>query len=142
MGEGPLGAIAPGQAHLQDIRLALAAAREVGETDAGQGAVARDGVVVAKEDDGGTDVMLQRCAAQLNPAPGERRGVLAKTPKPRQDRRVDLPTIGVATLDRLAAAGLAGVVGEAGALLVVDPDAVRQAADRLGLFVAGLGDAS
>ncbi len=67
--------------------------------------------------------------------------MLAKVPKPGQDRRVDLPTIGVATLEGVAQAGLAGLVGEAGELLVVDPDAVRQAADRLGLFVAGVAAA-
>ncbi len=48
--------------------------------------------------------------------------MLAKVPKPGQDRRVDLPTIGVATLEGVAQAGLAGLVGEAGELLVVDPD--------------------
>ena len=136
--EGPLGQIAPGPEHLDDIRLALGAAREVGVTDAGQGAVARDGVVLAREDYDGTDAMLGRCAAAPDAAQGERHGVLAKTPKPIQDRRVDLPTIGVATLEHLHAAGLAGVVGEAGALLIVDPDAVREAADRLGLFVMGV----
>ena len=137
IGQGPLGRIDAGPDHAGDIHLAMAAAREVGATDVGQGAVARDGAVVAREDDQGTDAMLELCAS-LNAAPDQRRGVLAKIPKPRQDRRVDLPTIGVATLERLAAAGLAGVVGESGALLVVDPEAVREAADRLGLFVVGV----
>ena len=59
------------------------------------------------------------------------RGVLAKAPKPIQDTKVDMPTIGVATLQRAARAGLAGVVGEAGRLLVVDRDAVIAAADRV-----------
>ena len=49
-----------------------------------------------------------------------------------------MPTIGVATIERAAAAGLAGVVGEAGGLAVVDKPAVREAADRLGLFVLGV----
>ena len=138
LGVGPLGRIGAGPDRAGDIRLAMDAAREVGATDLGQGAVARDGLVVAHEDEQGTDAMLELCAARLSADSGERRGVLAKIPKPRQDRRVDLPTIGVATLERLAAAGLAGVVGEAGALLVVNPEAVREAADRLGLFVVGV----
>ena len=138
LGAGALGCIDAGPDHALDIRLGMAAAREIGATDIGQGAVARDGVVVAREDEAGTDAMLDLCAARLNAGADERRGVLAKIPKPRQDRRVDLPTIGVATLERLAVAGLAGVVGEAGALLVVNPDAVREAADRLGLFVVGV----
>ena len=76
--------------------------------------------------------------AAMPPAAGERRGVLAKLPKPNQDRRVDLPTIGVRTIERAAAAGLAGIVGEPAGLLVVDRPAVREAADRLGLFVLGM----
>ena len=134
LGPGRLGEVAPDAAGRADIATAALAAREVGRTDVAQGAVARGGEVVEREGRDGTDAMLSR----LPPAPGMRRGVLAKLPKPSQDRRVDLPTIGLRTIERAAAAGLAGVVGEAGALLVVDRDAVRQAADRLGLFVLGI----
>ena len=59
-------------------------------------------------------------------------------PKPHQDLRVDIPTIGVATVEAAAWAGLVGIVGQAGALLVVDAPKVREAADRLRVFVYGL----
>lgn len=134
LGPGPLGALSPTAEHQADIRTALDAAHEVGRTDVAQGAVARAGVVIAREGRRGTDAML----ADLPGAPGERQGVLAKLPKPAQDRRIDLPTIGVRTIERAAAAGLAGVVGDPKGLLVVDRAAVREAADRLGLFVVGL----
>ena len=124
----------PAAGHQSDIQTALDAAREVGRTDIAQGAVARAGKVIAREGRRGTDAML----ADLPAHPGERRGVLAKLPKPAQDRRIDLPTIGVRTIQRAAAAGLAGVVGDPQGLLVVDRAAVREAADRSGLFVAGL----
>ena len=61
-----------------------------------------------------------------------------KWPKPIQERRVDLPTLGPATVEGAAAAGLAGIVAEAGGLLVLDRDGVIATADRLGLFVVGL----
>jgi DUF1009 family protein len=64
-------------------------------------------------------------------------GVLVKRAKPNQEQRIDLPTIGLATVEGAALAGLAGVVGEAGRTLVADREAVIQAADRLGLFVFG-----
>lgn len=134
LGEGPLGAVAPGMEHQADIQAALHAAREVGRTDIAQGAVARGGEIIAREGRGGTDAML----AALPAAPGDRRGVLAKLPKPDQDRRVDLPTIGVRTIERAAAAGLAGLVGDPQGLLVVERGAVREAADRLGVFVSGV----
>jgi len=58
--------------------------------------------------------------------------------KPGQDRRLDLPTIGTATLREAAAAGLRGVAVEAGGALVLGREAVAAEADRLGLFVLGV----
>ena len=137
LGPGLLGQVRPSTDDEVDIAAAVAAAHEVGRTDIGQGAVARGGEIIAREARGGTDAML----ADIRPGPGAPAGVLAKLPKPGQDRRVDLPTIGPQTIERAAVVGLKGVVGEADGLLVVDRLAVREAADRLGLFVLGLASA-
>ena len=141
LGQGPLGRHAPQEGDWLDIERAMAAARAIGGLDIGQAAVAARGVVLALEAQEGTDAMLRRCAelpAALRGAAGAPVGVLAKAPKPIQDRRIDLPTIGPETLVAAARAGLAGVVGEAGALLIVDRAAVIETADELGLFVLGL----
>jgi len=61
--------------------------------------------------------------------------VLVKGPKPGQDRRIDMPAIGPATVRGAAAAGLAGIVIEAGGVMVLDRATVIDLADRLGLFV-------
>ena len=53
---------------------------------------------------------------------------------------MDLPTIGLATVEGAARAGLAGIVGVAGKMLVVDREAVAAAADAAGLFIAGVAD--
>ncbi len=138
--EGALGRVVPGPAHRGDIEKALTVARATGRLDIGQGAVVCDGLVLAVEAQEGTDAMLTRVAGlppEIRGAEGRLRGVLAKAPKPIQERRVDLPTIGVRTVEACARAGLAGVVGEAGALLVLERDAVIAAADRLGVFVWG-----
>lgn len=139
--EGPLGAVAPGQDHAADIAKALEIARAMGALDIGQGAVVAAGLVLAVEAQEGTDLMLLRCAAlpaAIRGEAGRRLGVVAKAPKPMQERRIDLPTIGVSTVEKAAAAGLAGIVGEAGALLVIDRAGVVATADRLGLFVLGV----
>ena len=141
LGEGALGRRQPGPGDWLDIERAMAAARALGALDIGQAAVAARGVVLAVEAQEGTDAMLRRCAelpAALRGDAGVPVGVLAKAPKPIQDRRIDLPTIGEATVLAAARAGLAGIVGEAGAMLVVDRAAVIAAADDLGLFVLGL----
>ena len=141
---GPLGRCRAGSEHARDIAQAIQAALAIGRLDIGQAVVVSGGLVLAVEAQEGTDAMLDRCialAAGRPGAPHARNGVLAKWPKPEQERRVDLPTIGVRTVERAAEAGLAGVVGEAGGVLVLDRDTVAAAADRLGLFVQGVAKA-
>jgi len=142
LGAGVLGRHAPDAAHQADIRRALEIARRIGELDIGQGAVVCDGLVLAVEAQEGTDAMLRRVAEEVAPAlrgeAGRRRGVLAKAPKPIQETRVDLPTIGPATVRGAARAGLAGLVGEAGRTLVLDREDLVALADELGLFVLGV----
>jgi len=141
LGLGRLGQLAPGPEHREDIERALTVARAIGRLDVGQGAVVCDGLVLAVEAQEGTDGMLRRVAElpeAIRGAPGRMRGVLAKATKPIQEIRVDLPTIGVATVQRAAKAGLAGIVGEAGRLLVIDRESVAAMADSLGLFIIGV----
>ena len=62
--------------------------------------------------------MLGRVAnlpADLRGSTADRKGVLAKAPKPIQDLRVDMPVIGPRTVEMAAAAGLAGIAGVMGA---------------------------
>jgi DUF1009 family protein len=138
---GPLGNIAPRPEHRADIDRAMMVAKMIGGLDIGQGAVCCEGLVLALEAQEGTDAMLRRIATlapAIRGAPGQPRGVLAKACKPAQERRIDLPTIGLATIQAAAEAGLAGIAGEAGLVLVIDRDAVVELADRLGLFVVGV----
>ena len=138
---GPLGRHAPAAAHLADVSRALEAARAIGRLDIGQAAVACEGLVLAVEAQEGTDWMLRRVAElpeAIRGTPGRPRGVLAKAPKPGQELRVDLPTIGPETIRRAAVAGLAGIAGEAGQILVLDRDETRRLADEAGLFVLGV----
>ena len=140
LAHGPLGRLAPGPEHMLDLHKAFHVAGEIGRLDVGQGAVVCEGLVLAVEAQEGTDAMLARCAGlpeALRGSPDKPRGVLAKRPKPIQEQRVDLPAIGVATVRGAAKAGLAGIVGEAGKVLVLDHAAVAKAADDCGVFVYG-----
>ena len=142
LGAGPLGRHAPGDRHLVDIHRALDAARAIGRLDAGQAAVSCDGLILALEAQEGTDALLERVARLPKPirgGPDDPRGVLAKACKPGQELRVDLPTIGPGTIRGAAAAGLAGIVGEPGRLLVLEREETIRLADDLGLFIFGDG---
>lgn len=62
-------------------------------------------------------------------------GILFKGPKPGQDRRADLPVIGAGTPDAVAAAGLSGIVIEAGGVMVLDRARTVARCDDLDLFL-------
>jgi hypothetical protein len=138
---GPLGRLSPSEDQLADAKHALHVARAIGRLDVGQAVAVCRGLVLAVEAAEGTDAMLARVAnlpQALRGRPGASAGVLAKATKPTQEKRVDLPTIGLATIRGVASAGLAGIVGEAGHLLVLDREAVIQLADELGIFILGV----
>jgi len=140
VGQGPLGRVAPLPDHWLDIRRAAEVARISGSLEIGQGAISCAGLILAVEAQEGTDRMLARIPdlqAEIRGTPEERRGVLVKRPKPQQERRIDLPTIGVATVRGAGEAGLAGIAVEAGAALVVDRAEVASVADELGIFIYG-----
>ena len=134
-GEGCFGRERPDQQAEVDIRRGVEVASALGAQDVGQAAVVQQGVVLGVEAVEGTDALLARCAGLARGGDG---GVLVKVKKPNQDRRADLPTIGLATVEGAARAGLRGIAIEAGGALIIDQSAVVRAADAAGLFVIGI----
>jgi hypothetical protein len=138
---GPLGSRAPGERERADIERALALLAAIGPYDVGQAAVVADGHVLAVEAAEGTDRMLERVATLRRDGRVHSRagtGVLVKAPKPGQDRRFDLPSIGPQTVESAAGAGLAGVAVVAGTTIIAEADRVARLADERGLFVIGV----
>ncbi|MDG1863012.1 MAG: UDP-2,3-diacylglucosamine diphosphatase LpxI [Yoonia sp.] len=89
---------------------------KLGKRDLGQACVIAQEALVAREGPEGTDAMLASVTARC--------GILFKGPKPDQDRRADLPVIGLQTAKAIVAAGLDGIVITAGGVMVLDIDAV------------------
>jgi DUF1009 family protein len=138
--QGAWGVIAPSAEQRKDILKAAKVAAASGAFDIGQGVVVCDGLVLAVEAQEGTDAMLRRVGELPTTVRGTalaRRGVLLKRPKPIQERRIDLPTIGVRTIEAAAAAGLAGVAVEAHGALAVRRADIVATANQAGLFVYG-----
>jgi DUF1009 family protein len=141
MPEGCLTAASPDEHAAADIARGREVLRALGPFDIGQAAIVIDGHVVGVEDIEGTDGLLARVArlrAEGRIRARAARGVLVKAPKSGQDLRFDLPTMGPRTIEGAAAAKLAGVAIVAGNTIVVDPQAMIEAADAAGLFVTGL----
>ena len=138
---GALGRHSPRERERADIERALALLTALGPHDVGQAVAIADGHVLAIEAAEGTDRMLDRVATlrrdkRVHSAAGV--GVLVKAPKPGQDHRFDLPSIGPQTVEGVAAAGLAGLAVVAGATIIAEADRVVRLADEHGLFVVGV----
>ena len=139
--EGVLGRTQPTARARADIDVGLGYLRAAGPFDVGQAVVVADRHVLAVEAAEGTDAMLDR-VAQLRAAgrirSGLGNGVVVKAPKPAQDRRFDLPSIGPKTIEGAARAGLGGVAVAAGETIIAEAEAVVAAADRANIFVVGV----
>ena len=131
---GPLGKILPDKKAQADIKLGVKVAKALGALDVGQAVIVQRQMVLGVEAVEGTDALIARCAHLRPEGTG---GVLIKVKKPGQERRVDLPAVGVATLENLHRAGFVGIAVEAGASLVIDRKEVAKRADALGLFILG-----
>ncbi|WP_425404824.1 LpxI family protein [Hwanghaeella sp.] len=139
---GPTGAASglltetrPDEARQADIDRGLFVLKALGPADVGQAVVVQEGLVLGVEAIEGTDALIERCGALKRPGPGP---VLVKIAKPGQDNRVDLPTIGEQTVERVSAAGFSGIAIEADRTIIVDRDATVAAADRARLFITAV----
>ncbi|NVK46486.1 MAG: UDP-2,3-diacylglucosamine diphosphatase LpxI [Rhodobacteraceae bacterium] len=124
----------PTREDLDDAARAQAVLDALGPLDVGQGAVCAGGQVLGIETLQGTDAMLSFVKAtpeRLRRA----KGVFVKAPKPGQDMRIDVPTIGMATIEAVIAAGLGGLVIPAGEVIVLDRTAVEARIKEAGLFL-------
>lgn len=135
---GVLTAAHPSEADQKDAARAAEIVSHMGALDLGQGAVVAQGLCLAVETLPGTAAMLAfvaESAGGLRANPKGAKGVIYKAPKPSQDRRIDLPAIGPDTVYQADAAGLAGIVIEAGGVMILDRAATVAAADEAGLFI-------
>jgi DUF1009 family protein len=121
----------PSAAQELDIAFGWTLAKEMGRLDIGQTVAVQGRAVIAVEAVEGTDACIRR-AGELCPQGGF---TVVKVAKPQQDMRFDVPTIGVGTIENLAAAGARVLAIEAGKTILVDEAEVIALADRHGLAI-------
>lgn len=132
--EGLIGSIYPDKRSQTDIEIGARIATSIGKLDVGQAVIIQNQQVLGVEAVEGTDALIKRCALLKNEEKG---GVLVKVKKPQQEDRVDLPTIGIYTVENIAEAGLSGIALQAGASLILNRREVARRADQLGIFIIG-----
>ena len=114
----------PSKQEQADMEFGFKMAKEMGGLDIGQTVVVKKCAVMAVEAIEGTDACIRR-GGELG-----RGGItVAKTAKPSQDQRFDVPTVGLATLQTMCEVGAVALVIEAGKVLLIDRDKVLQMAN-------------
>jgi hypothetical protein len=68
--------------------------------------------------------------------------VVVKVSRPGQDMRMDLPVVGLATLDCMVRAGAGALAIEAGSSILIERDELIRKADEAGIAIAGVTEAS
>ncbi len=137
---GQIGEFSPDENDFEDIKKAWTISKAIGSFDIGQGCVVTDGVVLGIEAQEGTDEMLKRVAnlpAHFLGTEGQGKGVLLKCAKPIQDRRIDLPTIGLTTLENAKSACLKGIAIESEGALLVNKTKLIAKANEYKMFIYG-----
>src|SRR5262249_30941809 len=138
---GQLGRHAPSERDRADIAVGQALLAATGAFDIGQAVVVAGNRVIAVEAAEGTDRMLARIAQLRREGVlklADKSGVLVQAPKPSQDGRFDLPSVGTRTIEAVVAADLAGIAVEARGAVTADLNEMVRQADAAGLFVVGV----
>lgn len=107
------------KAELENIKKAKQCAEITGLLDIGQAVVVKNLRVLAIEAAEGTDSMLDRVAILVEKNT-KRGGVLLKSAQINQDERVDMPTIGPNTIEKIIKANLSGIAITADNVIVLD----------------------
>lgn len=124
----------PTDAQMMDARHGWELCRQISRLDIGQAIAVKQKDVIAVEALEGTNAMIER-AGQLCRTGG---WTLIKVANARQDMRMDVPTVGVTTIEKLAAAGGRCVVLEARRTTFLEKDKVLELADRHGIAIVGM----
>ena len=129
----------PTDAEERDIVRAAEILKGISSLDIGQGCVVAGGQCLGLETVQGTDALLSFVAGTDAKFLRNFKGVYVKAAKEGQDLRIDLPTIGLRTVKAVADAGLAGLVIEAGKVMILDRQATLDAAQARGVFLISRG---
>ena len=132
-GEGTMGRVRPTPRQLADAERGWRLCGLLTREDVGQSVAVRDLDVIAVEAVEGTNKMIERAASLCRGASW----TLVKRASTPQDMRMDVPTVGVQTIEKLAASGAGCLCLEAGQVIMLEKEKVIAAANKAGIAVVG-----
>jgi DUF1009 family protein len=123
----------PTETQWNDIRRGWEVCQTISRLDVGQSIAVLKGDVIAVEALEGTNAMIER-AGTLCKLPG---WTLIKVANKQQDMRLDVPTIGVTTMEKLREARAGCVVLEPGKTVLLEKQKVLELAERYKIAIVG-----
>ena len=127
---GVLGKVQPTQEQVDDVNYGYWLAKETGKLDVGQSVIIKDKMVMAVEAIEGTDKCIKRgCKI------AKRNSRVIKVAKPSQDKRFDIPAIGLKTLKTMHKYKADLIAVEAGETIIVDREEVIKYANKHNIVV-------
>lgn len=130
---GVLGKCTPTEEQLADINYGFLLAKEMGKLDVGQSVVVKEKMVMAVEAIEGTDRCIRR-GCRL----AKKGGVVVKVSKPSQDKRFDMPAVGIKTLKNMKKYKASVIALEAGETIIVNQQKMIDYADKNNIVVMAL----
>ena len=127
---GVLGKHKPTENQMNDVNYGFWLAKEMGGLDVGQSVVIKDKMIMAVEALEGTDACIKR-GAKL----AKRDAVIVKVAKPKQDKRFDIPVIGMKTLKNMYRRHASLIAVEANETIIVDQEKVIEYADNHNIVI-------
>ena len=118
----------PNLNELNSIKKGVLYLKKLKSLDHVQAIIVKDNNIIATEGKQGTKKMLSKLKKNSN-------GILIKLPKPKQDLRMDLPTIGISTLKDCKKFGLKGIVLKSKQNIFLDKDKCINFANKNEIFL-------
>ena len=122
---GVLGKHKPTKEQMDDVNYGFWLAKEIGKLDIGQSVVIKDKMIMAVEAIEGTDKCIRR-GARL----AKKDACIVKVAKPKQDKRFDIPAVGLRTLKTMNRYKASLLAVEANETIIVDQEDVIKYADK------------
>ena len=127
---GVLGDLKPTEAQMEDVNYGFWLAKEMGGIDVGQSVVIKNKMIMAVEAIEGTDICIKR-GAKL----AKKGACVIKVAKPKQDKRFDIPTVGLKTLRTMRKYKSNLLAVEANETIIVDQEKVIKYANDHGIVI-------
>lgn len=127
---GVLGKLNPTSEQMEDVNYGFAMAKEMGKLDIGQSVIVKNKMIMAVEAIEGTDKCIMR-GAKL----AKNGASVIKVAKPSQDKRFDIPTVGLKTLQTMKKYKASLLSVEANETIIVDQEKVIKYADKNNIVV-------